>query len=62
MTEGRSAPDAYGVDTGPLRWHYGPTDADPDPGKMWCYDCGSEVYGMDDVWGCTGCGREEPIG
>lgn len=28
----------------PLDWHYGPTPTDPDPGKMWCYDCGGEVW------------------
>lgn len=38
-----------------LRWHYGPTAADPDPGKMWCYGCGSEVWAIDDGWWCTGC-------
>lgn len=25
-------------------WHYGPTDKDPDPGKVWCRTCGEEVY------------------
>jgi hypothetical protein len=41
-------------------WHYGPTAADPDPGKMWCYDCGSWVVNMDDFTSCTGCTNEEP--
>lgn len=26
-----------------LSWHYGPTEADPDPGGMWHYDCGGRV-------------------
>lgn len=42
----------------PLRWHYGPTETDPYPGNMWCYDCGSRVMCGDGGFGCTGCGRE----
>lgn len=42
----------------PLRWHYGPTDYDPTPGTMWCYDCGGVVLIVEGVHGCTGCGRE----
>jgi len=41
----------------PLRSHYGPTDTDPDPGKRWCYDCGSEVYGFKEGDICSGCER-----
>lgn len=45
--------------TGDLRWHYGPTEADSDPGKMWCYDCGAEVYGIEGGYICSGCDRQE---
>ncbi|NUS02083.1 MAG: hypothetical protein HOV97_05910 [Nonomuraea sp.] len=47
---------------GPLRWHYGPTDTDPDPGKMWCYTCGGEVFVFKDgAASCAGCGaHDEP--
>lgn len=46
----------------PLRWHYGPTDTDPDPGKMWCYACGGEVFTFKDgAASCAGCGAyDEP--
>ena len=52
--------------SGTLRWHYGPTEADPDPGMRWCEDCGGEVDVFDCVYVC-GCGRsrrmnEEPPG
>jgi hypothetical protein len=43
----------------PLRWHYGPTDADPNPGAMWCYDCGSEVWVFEEGYICRGCGRTD---
>lgn len=41
-----------------LRWHYGPTDDDPDPGKRWHYDCGGEVWylGGGDI--CRKCGQQ----
>jgi hypothetical protein len=41
-----------------LKWHYGPTDADPDRGKMWHYDCGGEVLIIDDGYICA-CGMQE---
>jgi hypothetical protein len=44
---------------GPLRWHYGPTDDDPDPGAKWCDDCGSEVWTFDDGYICSGCSRQD---
>ena len=37
-------------------WHYGPTDSDPDPGKMWCYGCGREVFFFSEGCGCERCG------
>lgn len=40
-------------------YHYGPTDSDPDPGKMWCYDCGCEVWALGDGLTCRGCDNEE---
>ena len=47
-----------------LRWHFGPTDADPEPAKMWCYNCGGLVmwikYGTSDGAGsfiCLHCQR-----
>lgn len=42
-----------------LRWHYGPTENDPDPGKMWCYRCDSEVFAFDEGYICSGCGQQE---
>jgi hypothetical protein len=42
-----------------LRWHYGPTDWDPEPGHMWHYDCPAgrgEVMIDGDGWAyCEGC-------
>lgn len=45
-----------------LRWHYGPTDADPEPGKMWHYDCGGEVWYFDGGPICTKCKQQGPEG
>lgn len=42
---------------GRLSWHYGPTATDPDPGKMWCDDCGGEVSVLEGVCICS-CGRQ----
>jgi Zn finger protein HypA/HybF involved in hydrogenase expression len=42
-----------------LSWFYGPTAADPDPGKMWCRDCGGEVWVFDEVYSCRDCHRED---
>ncbi len=43
-----------------LRWHYGPTDWAPDPGRMWHYDCpagmGEVMYDKDGGASCEGCG------
>lgn len=40
-----------------LRWSYGPTETDPDPGSMWCEDCGGQVCVFKDgVYVCD-CGR-----
>lgn len=47
-------------DTGALRWRYGPTADDPDPGKTWCLDCGDEVFIIDDAYVC-GCGRTATV-
>lgn len=42
------------VPTSPLSWHYG------DDARMWCYDCGGEVWSFKDATrSCDGCGREE---
>ena len=41
-----------------FRWHHGPTADDPDPGKLWCYDCGGEVYHLADGVICSGCGKQ----
>lgn len=41
-----------------LRWHYGPTATDSDPGAMWCFGCGGRV----DLFGghaVCGCGAQE---
>lgn len=47
------------VSTEPLSWHYGPTDTNPDPGRMWCYACGAEVFAFKDGRSCTGCGADD---
>lgn len=60
--EPRNCPSASeGVASTPLRWHYGPTDTAPDPGRMWCYDCGHEVYVFREGYVCTGCKRSEDL-
>ncbi len=41
-----------------LDWHYGPTDTDPDPGKMWHYDCGQEVMYLEGGHICR-CGAQD---
>jgi hypothetical protein len=43
---------------GPLQWHYGPIESDPDWGKMWCYGCGAEVYALEGGYICSGCERQ----
>jgi hypothetical protein len=45
-----------------FRWHYGPTDWDPDPGKAWHYDCPSgrgEVLVFEEGASCRGCGADD---
>lgn len=41
----------------PDGFHYGPTDTDPDHGKMWHHGCGQEVYAGDNIYTC-GCGAQ----
>ena len=43
----------------PLRWHYGPTETDPDPGSMWHYNCGGEVWIIEDGYICRKCGQQD---
>jgi hypothetical protein len=42
-----------------LKWHFGPTKADPDSAKMWCYLCGGEVFGQREGYICLRCGASE---
>lgn len=58
--EGKAARLLSQVEVQPqsLRWHYGPTQADPEPGKMWCYDCGGNVMFIDDGYICLKCHRQ----
>lgn len=42
-----------------LRWHYGPTESDPDPGTMWHYDCGGWVMSFKEGLICAKCGESE---
>lgn len=55
-TEGRQAAE--------LNWHYGPTDWNPDPGRMWHYDCpggrGEVMYDKDGSAYCLGCKASQP--
>lgn len=44
---------------GVLRWHYGPTTEDPDPGKMWHYECGGEVWSFKEGMICRRCGASQ---
>lgn len=38
-----------------LKYYYGPTEKDKDPGKMWCSSCGGEVLGFDEGNICYKC-------
>lgn len=59
--EGELAQARADVERLKLSWHYGPTDADPDPGKRWHDDCGGEVYYLDgDI--CSKCGAMPDAG
>lgn len=40
-------------------WHYGPTDTDPDPSKMWCRKCHGEVMHFTEGSACS-CHHENP--
>ncbi len=42
-----------------LAWHYGPTATDPDPGSMWHYVCGGQVWFIEDGYICSKCGQQE---
>jgi hypothetical protein len=42
-----------------IRWHYGPTAEDPEPGHMWHYDCGGQVMFIDDGYICGRCGMQQ---
>lgn len=45
-----------------LKWHFGPTANDPNPGSMWCDTCGHEVYIIEGSHCCGGCGlQDEPF-
>lgn len=44
-----------------LNWHMGPTPTHPDPGDMWCYDCGGWVVSGDNLLVCTKCGKYDYI-
>lgn len=44
--------------TDELDWYYGPTDTDPDPGKMWHRGCGGEVHAVEGGYICS-CGAQE---
>jgi hypothetical protein len=41
-----------------MRWHYGPTEKDSDPGTMWHYDCGGWVLACEDGLICAKCGEQ----
>lgn len=47
---------------GELRWHYGPTADDADPGKMWHYDCQGEVLIIDGGYICSRCEQQQDCG
>lgn len=42
-----------------LSWHYGPTADDPNPGSMWHYGCGGEVFFIDDGAICLKCRQQD---
>lgn len=42
-------------------YHYGPTDADPDPGKTWHIGCGGEVLFIEDGLICVKCGAQAEL-
>ena len=53
------AADGRGDNVSELSYHYGPTATDPEPGKMWHYDCGGEVFFIDDGHVCLKCGEQD---
>jgi hypothetical protein len=46
---------------GDFPYYYGPTDADPDPGKKWHIGCGGEVLFIDDGLICSECGDQADL-
>ena len=48
-------PEWETIFTPKLDWLQGPTDADPDPRKMWHNGCGGEVYYLGGVHICDKC-------
>lgn len=44
------------IDLAETDWFYGPTDADPDPGKRWHVGCGGEIWTFDGGLVCRVCG------
>lgn len=42
-----------------LIWHYGPTQAQPDPSRMWHTECGGEVLFLGDGYICSRCEQQE---
>lgn len=42
-----------------LEWHYGPTAADSDAGKMWHTGCGGEILAFDEGLICLKCGEQD---
>lgn len=42
-----------------FEWTQGPTDADPDPKKMWHTACGGEVYYLGGHYTCNACGQDD---
>jgi hypothetical protein len=43
-----------------LEWHYGPTDANPDPGSRWHDECGGRVDFLEGAHVCD-CGAQDTI-
>ena len=42
-----------------LDWHHGPTEADPDRGSMWHYNCGGRVDVLKDGVHVCDCGARD---
>lgn len=57
--------EVFPIEPPRVDWHYGPTEWDAEPIKMWCYDCEREgkqheVLVIDDTFVCV-CGRQELV-